>query len=111
MTATKSKINYYVLGWDGKTPVQCHDLKEWHTWFDHHRVSTRVDKTEKNGVKVSTVFKGIDDRPDNEDAPLLFETMIFGGAHNYERHRSSTWREAEEYHKRACAEVFDILEA
>lgn len=46
---------------------------------------------------VSTVFLGID-HGYLERKPLLFETMIFGGAHDQYQERCSTWEEAELMH-------------
>lgn len=34
--------------------------------------------------------------------PIVFETMIFGGANDEYQERCSTWEEAEAMHKRAC---------
>ena len=64
-----------------------------------------VAKTQIGDVRVSTMFIGIDQRYSDSDTPMLFETMIFGGAHNEEFWRCSTWSEAEAQHREACALV------
>ncbi len=61
----------------------------------------RVGLTEINEVKVSTVWLGLDHSFGIGEKPLIFETMIFGGAHNGYQERYSTEEEAREGHKRA----------
>lgn len=46
------------------------------------------------GVEVSTVFLGIDHNFGFDVAPILFETMIFGGDHDQQMDRYSTETEA-----------------
>jgi hypothetical protein len=80
----------YKLDADGKTPILCHDLMEWATSFEDE--SSRVVKQEDvaEGVKVSTVFLGLDHQWQPTGPPLLWETMIFGGPHDeYQTHYSS----------------------
>jgi hypothetical protein len=55
-----------------------------------------------DGVEVSTVFLGLD-HAWGKGPPMLFETMIFGGEHDQYQERCSTWEQAEEMHRRACA--------
>ena len=87
---------------DGQTPVECDDLMKWGQWIgsaDRH-----VDKTIVGNVKVSTVFLGLNHNY-GEGAPILFETMIFGGEHDEYQERYSTWDEAVEGHKKAVTMV------
>ncbi len=91
--------NYYVL--DGKTPRPVDSAVEWANAFE--RDSRIVAKSKLPGdVRVSTVFLGLDHSWDG-GPPLLFETMIFGGAHNDYQERYSTWEEAEKGHAEAVA--------
>lgn len=86
----------YIL--DGHTPVKEPDLLKWSKWMQaakRHVADERID-----GIRISTVFLGLDHQWDG-GAPLLFETMIFGGPHNDWQERCSTWEEAEEMHKKA----------
>lgn len=87
----------YIL--DDKTPIECPDIIEWGKWFE--KAERHVAKTEAGDVKVSTVFLGLD-HSFGEGPPLLFETMIFGGDHDEEMWRYSTWDEAEQGHESAC---------
>lgn len=59
-----------------------------------------VAKNIIGGVKISTVFSGIAHNS-GEVPPVLFETMIFGGKHDNEQWRYTTWDLAVEGHKKA----------
>lgn len=50
--------------------------------------------------RISTVFLGLD-HSFFDGPPLVFETMIFGGPEDGFMNRYSTWKEAEEGHKKA----------
>lgn len=94
-------VNYIL---DGKMPVKTNNIDEWARWYqtaDRHVSRTEVDK-----VVVSTVFLGLDHNYSQVGPPLLFETMIFGGKHDDYQERYSTWNEAEEGHRKACALAF-----
>lgn len=84
---------------DGHEPVQCADLSEWAQWFDTSKRIVAQDDL-SDGTRVSTVFLGIDHNFSG-GPPLLFETMIFGGANDGYQVRYSTWAEAEDGHRRA----------
>lgn len=97
-------MNMFIL--DGKTPVKA-DLETWSPWFV--TANRQVAKSGSDKVLVSTVFLGLDHAWDG-GLPLLFETMIFGGEHDQYQDRCSTWEEAEEMHREACALAnIDIL--
>jgi len=88
-------MNKYIL--KNKKPVLCESMTEWATDFKHEHVAN----TSKGGIRVSTVFLGLDHNW-GSGPPLLFETMIFGGQYDQEQWRYSTWKEAEEGHKKSC---------
>jgi len=88
--------DHYIL--DGHKAVPA-DLMTWAKWFE--KADRRVAKMEKDGVKVSTVFLGLDHQW-VEGPPLLFETMIFGGEHDEYQERCPTWEQAEAMHAIAC---------
>jgi len=92
-------IDQYIL--EGHTPVKCADLLTLIRWCQTH--DRRVAHSEKDGVRISTVFLGID-HGGCSDRPLLFETMVFGGEHEGDLKRYSTWDEAVEGHKNFCKE-------
>lgn len=88
-------IGTYILNDDGE-PVPCYDMRKWGEWFETAREKRRVAWTdlEEMGV-ISTVFLGLDHHfgPINDPltyAPILWETMVFGGpcAHDMQRYSS-----------------------
>lgn len=104
----------YILGADGKTPVPAGDLIEWAKAYENRKKGAcgpspgaswaQVDRTQvSGGVYVSTVFLGLDHRFTNMEhgAPIVFETMIFGGVHDEWQDRCCTWDEAEALHAKA----------
>lgn len=54
--------------------------------------------------RISTIFMGID-RSYGYGPPILFETMVFGGALDLEMARYYTWDEAEAGHKEMVERV------
>ncbi len=94
----------YLLNEDhGVTPVPegDDDLKLWTEGFEK---SYRIVAQDQVGNKwVSTVFLGIDHNYRDDGPPLLFETMVFEDDHGGDMWRYSTWDEAMEGHKAACA--------
>lgn len=88
----------YIL--DGHEAVPCDHLFTWASWLE--KADRIVRKHEADGVRVSTVFIGLD-HSFGDGPPLLFETMIFGGPRDGWMDRYSTWDEAEEGHERAVA--------
>lgn len=87
----------YIL--EGKNVVECDDIHKWASRYE--KADRTVAKSEKDGVRVSTIFLGIDHSFGN-GPPLLFETMIFGGKHDEDQWRYSTWDEAAIGHVDAC---------
>lgn len=89
---------YYIL--EGKNPVAC-SAEVWSAWFEKARDSgeklgnfNRSDRhvalDQIGDVVVSTVFLGLD-HGFLQGAPILFETMIFGGEHDGAQERYRTW--------------------
>lgn len=74
-------------------------MPQWKIWIGKW---LKIKKFEP--VWVSTVFLGLNQNW-GSDPPLLFETMVFGGEHDGERKRYSTWEEAEQGHKKICESV------
>jgi hypothetical protein len=69
---------YWILDANAE-PMPCYDALTWARWFENIE-NRRVAATEVGPYSVSTVFIGIDHRFGDPGAPLLWETMIFGGA-------------------------------
>lgn len=93
----------YIL--NGKETVKKSDILEWAKWFE--KENRTVEKTKIGDSEISTVFLGID-HSFGGGIPLLFETMVFGGAMDGEQDRYSTWTEAEIGHKNMCDRVRNI---
>lgn len=99
---TRSPVSdHYILGPDGRTPVPV-SMMEWATQF--RRETRRVGDDTINvpgglGIRVSTVFLGLDHSFDRRGPPILFETMIFHSK-EYEDYcvRCATWDLAEVQH-------------
>ena len=85
-----------------RVPVEC-DLLEPGAWNIENR---RVDETEVDGARVSTVFLVLDHSFD-EGVPVLFETMVFGGVLDMEQDRYCTWDEAVAGHAAMVKRVKD----
>lgn len=93
---------FYILM--GKEAVKVADLDEWSRRMElgeRHIAITEVAP----GVRVSTVFLGLDHRHFGNGPPLLFETMVFNDyGDDGTQERYSTWEEAEAGHARIVAE-------
>lgn len=89
---------YYVLADNGQ-PVLIDNPMAWGKWMmEANRAVCKT--TVKPGIDVSTVFLGIDHNFGG-GAPVLWETMIFGGAQDGYQERYSSEQEAREGHARA----------
>ena len=92
--------DHYIL--DGHEAVKA-DLMTWAKWFETTK-DRHVARETIGDVDISTVFLGLDHSFD-QGPPLLFETMIFGGALDQEQDRCTTWEEAEAMHATMCGRV------
>src|SRR5204863_9223826 len=81
---------------EGHKAVAVDDLLEWGRWLQ--TADRRVGLDIFGDIRVSTVFLGLD-HSFGGGAPLLFETMVFGGPLAGEQERYSTWEQAEAGHK------------
>ncbi len=105
----------------GRKAVAIADSVEWAKWFQSN--DRRVAEDLIGGLRISTVFLGLDHRWGN-GPPQIFETMVFDieptehdwsdlglgvklihEAHEDYTQRYATWEEAEEGHRDVCAQV------
>lgn len=96
-------LGNYILADDHRTPVPCDDMTTWGEWMgtaDRH-----VGHDMRNGIRVSTVFLGLD-HGFGPGAPVLWETMIFGGPHDEYQERYTSYDDALAGHARAVALAF-----
>ncbi len=72
------------------------DYKKWLEWYS---VADRaVGKTDVGDAQISTVFLSFDHSYEWGSAPILFETMVFGGELDGETVRYETREQAERGH-------------
>lgn len=96
----------YVLDDDG-VPLQVDDVFVWAEWYEHAKEQRIVRQTKKNGVLVSTVFLGIDHSfSRSRAAPILWETLVFGGEHDGETERYIARADAVKGHDEMCQRVW-----
>lgn len=85
--------DHYILE---ERSIRAVDMLTWATWFESH--NRNVAKTDMNGIRISTIFLGLDHNHFQKGPPLLFETMVFGGEHDGDMARCSTYAQAERMH-------------
>lgn len=95
-------IDTYILD-DDKNPIPA-SLEEYVKWKLENNI--HVGKDEIGGVRVSTVFLGIDHQF-GKGPPILWETMIFGGQHNEAQSRYASHDDALKGHQVALERVKD----
>jgi len=89
-------MDKYTLDKNGN-PVIEEDLLTWGAWFKEADRHTALDKFD--GIKVSTVFLGLD-HSFGGGRPVLWETMIFGGKYDLDQERYTNEEDAIKGHKR-----------
>jgi hypothetical protein len=91
----QSRSKYFKLSEDGETPIAC-SLYEWA--YDFERASLRIVSRDHISPAhtgyLSTVFLGVDHgySYDDEDEPVLWESLVFGGPDDGRMRRCSGTR-------------------
>jgi hypothetical protein len=83
-------------------PLAIDDVLIWAQWFE--TADRQIARTDVGEVKVSTVFLGMD-HGWGDGAPVLWETMLFGGPEDQTLWRYSSRMEALAGHAEAVALV------
>lgn len=95
-------IGQYILNENGD-PVPAPDLLTWGRWMENN-AARRVAEDYVGAARVSTVFLGLDHSPlgmfDLPHAPVLWETMVFGGAYDMHQQRYESREEALAGHRK-----------
>lgn len=99
----------YMLN-DAGEPELCEDYLAWALWFEDGEqrfvaedcVSARDGRSK---VRVSTMFIGIDTSLGSIKPPLLWETMVFGGAMHRFCERHGSLADAVDKHQKTVAAV------
>jgi hypothetical protein len=76
--------------------------------FDRVTKTVKQDRVTED-ISVSTVFLGLNHRLSGDGPPLLFETMVFGGARDGHMYRYSSWDDAEAGHEMEVKRVRQAL--
>lgn len=101
---------YYKL--EGQTPVAVESFIEWNLWVATATFADiTVMYTEFNDFIVSTKFVGVDLNPgssNSESQPMVFETLVMGGALDGKKNLYPTWDEAMQGHLKICSQIFRL---
>lgn len=73
----------------------------WALWFETKRRQIK-NTILPGGVRVSTVFLGLDGLPP-------FETMVFGGDRDQDQRRATTYEEALAVHQQMIEKTFEVV--
>jgi len=93
-----ARIARYILS--GHDPVPCNNLAAWTAWMQTQArwvESTEIIDPAGRPVRVCTAFIGID-LSFGIDDPIVFETMVLGGAYDRELYRYCNWDESRNGH-------------
>jgi len=94
---------YYILD-ENNNVIPCDDVLVWGEWFSNFNRRQVANTKVIEGVKVSTVFIGIN-HSWRYGQLHIFESMIFGGISDGYTERYSTWEEAEKGHHQIVAKI------
>jgi hypothetical protein len=87
---------YFVLDEHGE-PVPERDVEAWSRWFAQADRSV-ARSTVSRDITVLTTFNGVDDVPEPDSIPKLFESRVFGGVLDGEVVQHCTRAEATAQH-------------
>ena len=90
--------NNYILDADNN-PVLEPDVVKWAKWYEI--ANRHVGNTVIGGIKISTVFLGLDHNFGGSGPPVLWESMIFGGENDDYQERYTSYKRAVNGHKLA----------
>ena len=90
--------NNYILDADNN-PVLEPDVVKWAKWYE--TANRHVGNTVIGGIKISTVFLGLDHNFGGSGPPVLWESMIFGGENDDYQERYTSYKRAVNGHKLA----------
>lgn len=95
-------LNHYMLDQNHRPYVV--SLLTWANWFESGDRFVARTKCSCDTCFVSTIFLGLD-HSFGDGPPVLFETMVFGGAMDGYQDRYTTWERAELYHELVIGQV------
>jgi hypothetical protein len=108
---SRGGCKHYMLDTDGN-PVRAPSLIAWCEWFGKHDDRRRLARDQIGTVLISTVFLGIDHGWGNgRSAPVLWETMVFGGQLDQTQERYTSRADALHGHYRWVNAVEETQDA
>ena len=104
----KRRTLNYILD-DNGDPVPCDDILQWGQWFETSGAARRIADDKDEGpdatpIRVSTVFLGLDHQF-GIGPPVLWETLVFGGALDGAMMRYTSKADALRGHQAMCRRV------
>lgn len=94
---------FYILDPTGERPIPAKSITEFAMWSAYSGKQFQVSREPICDGEVSTVFLGLNLDFSGAAAPILWETMVFGGRMDEYQERCSGNREqAEAMHARVC---------
>jgi len=96
-------LDTFILDAEGN-PVEEPDTARWGKWFQTHGDERIIEQTQIGSSTVSTVFLGLNHNF-GPGLPILWETLVLGGALDGEMARYSSRQAALAGHKVMCARV------
>ena len=102
---------YFILVDREPVPASAEDWAAW--WEAAHKdggAPLLVARDTIGDAVVSTVFLGLDHGFGRTTAPIVFETLIFGGDNDGDGRRYSTWDEAMAGHQEYVAREREALQ-
>lgn len=88
--------------------IPTNDMAAWSMFMasdDRVLKTTDVFTPGAETVRVSTVFLGLDHNYFGRGAPVLWETMVFGGPHDMDQRRYTSAESALEGHQQTVSEL------
>lgn len=92
-------FNYYKLD-ENNVVTRCKTIEEFAIYFESKQ--RYLCKNSLGDIWVSTVFLGIDHSFDVNDAPIVFESMVFNKDNDLDQERYSTYADAIQGHIALC---------
>jgi len=96
------EMNIYILNEDHSfSKVSMYEYHDWNEDYGFNGLKEdrkTIDRYESKEFTVSTVFLGLDHSFEENEPPILFETLVFNGNLDGEMRRYHTWEEAVKGH-------------
>jgi hypothetical protein len=95
---------YYIEDEDGNA-IKADNMHEWSIYFKSDKRVVKKTLWKEKCITVSSVFLGIDHSCGDDNGPILYETMVFGGCMDDECYRYKTRQETLEAHDKIVRSI------